>query len=330
MKQGHKMTMITGIYVFITFSAVLNARACSHFTVSYGNTVFAANNKDTEHKNSHLWCFPPTEGKFGRLLFGVIEGVPGGWIYVQCGINDQGLFIDGADVPLSFLKNDSGKPQFLGEQLRPFILERCSSVNETIELLSQYSYENPWQKQYLVADKYGDAMLVSAGKDGVLKFTRKTGVYLQGTNFNVNDPFTCWRYDRAQQLLNEIVTEENITVEYFREILSSINQSFTVYSNIYDLKNGKVYIYLEKNYTEVLEIDFAVTIANGKFNCSLESLANGKFTFLTSSSTNSDITTNISTSASTTSTISTNADWDIIFPVIFLIILSSLHKKKNR
>ncbi len=329
MKQRNRLIILLIMWTVTIIPVIINVRGCSHFTASHGNAILVANNKDTEHQNSHIWCYPSSEGKFGRILFGVIEGVPNGWTYVQCGLNDQGLFIDGADVPLSVLKNHSEKPQFSGEQVRPFVLEKCATVNDTIELLSQYQFETRWHKQYLVADKYGEAMLVSAGNDHELSFTRKQGIYLHGTNFNINDPFPCWRYDTAKQMLDEIEGEENITIEYFKQILSSINQSFTVYSNIYDIQNGNIYIYRNRNFNEVAIVNLTEELAKGEYNCSLESLMKGKCTFPT--------TTQLSTTKMNSTTAPSNTETDTsdtvsihVVPILGLLIISLIIHKKRK
>lgn len=65
--------------------------------------------------------------------------------------------------------------------------------------------------QVHLADATGDAVVISAGKDGELAFTRKQkgDKYLISTNFNVANPencynYPCWRYDIGAEMMDEI------------------------------------------------------------------------------------------------------------------------------
>ena len=118
-----------------------------------------------------------------------------------------------------------------------------------------------------VADRTGDAVVISAGPDGEIAFTRKQkgNGYLVSTNFNRANPqngrYPCWRYDTAVSMLEEIQEEDDLTADYFRSILDAVHQKGssvnTVYSNIFDLKNGIIYLYHWHQFDEVVKLNVA-------------------------------------------------------------------------
>ena len=70
--------------------------------------------------------------------------------------------------------------------------------------------------QIHLADASGDAVVISAGPDGEVAYTRKLpgNGYLVSTNFNLANPGNgtkSWRYDKATALLAELLKSEDVT-----------------------------------------------------------------------------------------------------------------------
>jgi hypothetical protein len=74
----------------------LETQACSVFTASRVDKVFAATNKDWNNTCTRIRIYAPTEDKFGRLYFGY--EVSQGFQNVG-GMNEHGLWYDGASLP---------------------------------------------------------------------------------------------------------------------------------------------------------------------------------------------------------------------------------------
>jgi hypothetical protein len=131
--------------------------------------------------------------------------------------------------------------------------------------------------QVLLADATGDAVVISAGPDKELAFTRKSKEdgFLVSTNFNRANPdntyrggYPCWRYDKAFEMLNKIEDEEDLTVDYFKSILDACHVEGpvgnTLYSNVFDLKNGVIYLYYWHQFYETAVLKVAEEIARNK------------------------------------------------------------------
>ncbi|RLD57532.1 MAG: hypothetical protein DRI97_05160, partial [Bacteroidetes bacterium] len=71
-------------------------RACSVFTASGIDRIYAATNKDWNNEKTRIRFYAPSEGKYGRVYFGyqVSEGFQN-----VGGMNEHGLWYDGASLP---------------------------------------------------------------------------------------------------------------------------------------------------------------------------------------------------------------------------------------
>ncbi len=117
------------------------------------------------------------------------------------------------------------------------------------------------------ADATGDAVVISAGPDGKVAFTREPAGdgYLVSTNFNLANPYSggypCWRYDRAEKMLGAVRGQEELTVERVASIMEAVHvegpSGWTLYSLVADLRERLVYVYFMFQYDVpiVLSID---------------------------------------------------------------------------
>ncbi len=104
-------------------------------------------------------------------------------------------------------------------------------------------------------------------------FTRKAAGngYLISTNFNLANPENGtkgWRYDKAVSMLEGLISMQNFLLEYIGEILDAVHletlTSYTLYSNIFDLRNRKIYLYYLSQYDELVELDLDEEISKGQ------------------------------------------------------------------
>jgi len=237
--------------------------SCTIFTSSYGDTVLFGNNEDYINPNTYYWVVPSSGGDYGAVYFGFDNFWP------QGGINEKGLTFDVNALPKAVLNPHPELPKVKN----PFyeFLNKCSTVEEVIDRVKSYSWENSWRAQVHVADATGDAVVISAGPDGEIAFIRKQkgNGYLISTNFNRANPkngrYPCWRYDTTVAMLKDIQSEDNLTADYFRSILDAVHQESplvnTVYSNVFDLKDGIIYLYHWHQFDEVVTLNVAEELA---------------------------------------------------------------------
>lgn len=207
----------------------------------------------------------------------------------QGGINEKGLCFDLNALPKSRLNPHPELPS-APTYAPPYekhpmwvpvlILRKAATVEEAITIASKYQRGNWYAKsgylryQINFADAKGDAVVMSVDENGELAFSRKNDgeAYLISTNFNKANPqnalkYPCRRYAIAEGMLERLSKEDGLTVDYFKKILDSVHVegliTSTLYSNVFDLKNGMIYLYHWQQFDEVVVLKVEEELAKG-------------------------------------------------------------------
>jgi len=257
------MKILFNIIVYMTLVCLNNYLfACTIFTSASNDVVLAGNNEDMCTTNTIIHLIPPSQDNYGRILW----GFKGEGNY-QGGMNEYGLFFDGAGTPKVEMAYKWDLPKYNGDYVMQGALEQCKTVEEALEFIKNYKMPYLQHCHILLADATGDAVLIEWGNNK-LNFLRKADKnFLIATNFNITettDPEDeCYRYLTVQNMLDN--SEPNI--ELYKNILSLTHVEGkypTVYSTICDLKNQKVYLYNFHNYSFCKELDLNEELAKGE------------------------------------------------------------------
>ena len=263
------MTLLIGTVV----SAVNSVSACTGFTASEGENVLVGNNFDWSLDfNVYMNVLTAEEGKNGLVLFDMYWpwfGDPNGVLPIQ-GMNDQGLFYDTYFTPYLEPVNSNDKPFFNSEDpdynkygwmgILPYCLAKCSTVSEVLDIIDQYNLKDWTKGQCFFVDKNGDSVIIEG--DSIIY---KDGDFQVITNFLQSHPglgdYPCSRYDTAVSMLEDMT---ELPVDYFTSICDATHQSSSIFSNIYDLKQEKIWIHYFYNYNKVYEIDLNEELEKGE------------------------------------------------------------------
>ena len=226
--------------------------ACTGFTSSSDGIVLVGNNEDyTLDCAPKINIYPQMDDEYGRIVFCnkpyPFDNMP---YFEFGGMNDQGLFFDSFAVPYRHLTNPESKPVYNGWYI-PNVLKDCSTVEEALTDFNQWHHPMLENNQILIADRMGDSAIIEG--DIVI---RKNGDFQVVTNFLQSNPehgwYPCWRYDTAVDMLENM---NDLSIDYFRDICNATHSdgvySYTIYSNVYDLVNGIVYLYYLHDYSTV-------------------------------------------------------------------------------
>ena len=241
---------------------------CTVFTVTKGDQVFFGGNDDYINPDSYYWVDPGDDQNYGAIWIGTHDNV-------QQGVNEKGLAYDANGLPRVDTNPHSEREPVYGDYTSYpiYILRECATVTEVIEWVNTHRWHSYMHDQMQFADATGDAVIISAGTDGEVVFTRKPpgDGYLVSTNFNVANPsngfgYPCWRYDTATQRLSELVKQANeLTAQDATAVLDAVHveggASWTIESMVADLPNGVVYIYFFYQYDKPLVLNVAEEIA---------------------------------------------------------------------
>lgn len=268
------ISCIVCLCLSLSFSGAL-LNACSVFTASGLDKVYAATNKDWNNIHTRIRFYAPTAGKYGRVYFGyqVSEGFQN-----VGGMNEHGLWYDGASLPnRSDIYNHFNKPTIRGE-LCEKALEECRTVEEVIQLYKQF-YSPHWQGHSMWADASGNSVIIEYGEKDVV-FLRKEHGYQVMTNYYLSDSTNlrwskCHRYNAINEILNG---RGELSLELMTRALEASHKEGltpTLFSNVYDLKNGEIYVYHFHYYGEYVRINLAEELFKGDQYIELPQLFSG-------------------------------------------------------
>ncbi len=239
--------------------------SCTMFTLTKNGKTLVGNNEDWRNPNTKMWFVLPEEGKYGIVYFGFDDLTP------QGGMNDQGLVFDYmATQPLE-VKNSLHKETFRGD-LMDKVMRECATVEEALNLVDHYNLQYFRSFQVMIVDKSGDSAIIEGDV-----IQRKKGNFQVCTNFYLSqlkegDDIPCDRYKIATNLLSK----NELTIDAFRNILAAVHQEGaqggTLYSNIYDVNRGLVYLYHFHNYENVVAINLEDELKKGEHTIDLPTL----------------------------------------------------------
>jgi hypothetical protein len=243
---------------------------CSIITVSKGDSVFFGGNDDYINPDSYYWVEPGDSSRYGVIWIGTPDNP-------QQGINEKGLAYDANGLPRVDVNPHSERIPVKGEYYHHYVMQimhECSLVEEVISWVNLHQHYPYMHDQLHFADATGDAVIISAGEDGELVFTRKPlgDGFLVSTNFNVanhsnNFGYPCWRYDKANELLGPLLeTEDPISLRDVTSVMDAVHMekgsSWTIETMVADLVHGEVYLYYFFQYDRPVVLNVKHELSN--------------------------------------------------------------------
>ena len=242
--------------------------ACFILFAKGDSNILVANHEDWFASDAAVKINPPSGSKYGSVVFTFLTE---GW--AQGGMNEKGLFFDGAQTPFQeiIFGSDKQKPMTYPWQE---ILDKAATVKEALGILQRYSLPELTEATIMLADATGEAVIVGV-HNNKLDVRTLSGDYMIQTNFNrwhpeLSDEPACQRYLLAEQ---NISLTPNADVDDLLSILKQTHQdSLTQYSNIYDLTNKTIYTYNKRNFEHPITTALPDIFEHGDCILSLDSL----------------------------------------------------------
>jgi tetratricopeptide (TPR) repeat protein len=258
--------MMKNILLFVLVLQLIQSHvfACTIIFSNDGKNVYVGNNEDfLNTAKSKIWFVPASAKKYGAAYWGFnyfpfkAQRIP------QGGMNEHGLFFDKTSVPEKALKMDKDKRN-AGAFYLSRILERCKTVDEAIEMIQTRNLKHFTKGQIFIADKTGNYAIID---NNVI--TKKTKDYAVITNFRVSEPelggFPSQKYNSGMKMLEH---NNEASCGNFENILNEVHQVgseySTIYSQICDLKNGKINLYHFHNFEHRKVVDLKEELKKGK------------------------------------------------------------------
>lgn len=268
MKKRYILTII--LLAFIHSTELL---ACTIFHTNHeSGGVLIGRNFDWDRPGGNVW-FIPGDDKNNNITILEQNGVDMPFE----GVNNKGLFVGIAEAPVTDTPFLMLKPNRKSLEMVRVVLEQASNVDEAIELFHKYDVAfgkflgNP-QIHYKLVDASGSFATIDF-IDREIVITKDKEICRVMTNHYVSDPdrgksgkTSFERYDVATDALKKA----HHSIQDVQKILKAVSQDSTVWSNVYDIGNQKIYVSYKGS--KPFAIDLKNEMYLGKHGYSLQAL----------------------------------------------------------
>jgi len=263
----------------ISGSSITSVYACTNFKIKDDQTFFFGNSEDHAFRqiSDTFITFVPqgqtwddgSNLKDGAGGVGYANGSGNSW--VQGGMNEKGLAFDSSSVPHTEPNLHDERPPYLVPEIFS-----CETISEVVEYKQTHGvYQQEGSVQSFYVDESGESVVFHIGEDGEFNFFRNNESFQLASNFYVDDPSrgnpgsdAIRRYDAAEQVLDNIVENDDISIESTTLVLDAVHFEGsavnTLYSNIFDVTNGDIYLYFFHQFEEVVKLNLEEELAKGR------------------------------------------------------------------
>lgn len=235
------------------FILIPNAFSCSMVKLTRNGKTIVGNNEDWFNPNTRIWFETRRNGGFGAMYVGFENMFP------QGGMNEAGLVFDGFGQSYRAVTDTIGKLKIPPGDLYKKIMQECATVDEVKNVFNQYNRDF-WSSAVLrFIDKSGKYLYV----DGDSLIIGDNATFVQ-TNVRPYENKECWRLEKATRL---VADSYNTSIDYCTSVMDSVHQGGnwggSVYTTIYDLNEGKIYLYYFYDYKHKVTFDLKDELLKG-------------------------------------------------------------------
>ena len=171
------------------------------------------------------------------------------------GMNDQGVAIGMMAVPGAQPPKDQSKVTISSLYVIRLVLDYAANVQEAISLIRKYNidFTGGPPLHYFITDSSRNSVIVEFLNNDI-KIIKNTEFWQVSTNFNITGltnetaKSSCWRYKLTWNSLensNGIFTEEEAL-----DLLSSVSQSNTIWSIVYNVSASNINVVMGKKFNQ--------------------------------------------------------------------------------
>lgn len=252
--------MIRFIFLILFLMPLATALPCSMISFVDGDgNVWVGNNEDYFDPDTWIWTLPKGKHDYGAVYFGF------GNYFAQGGMNEAGLVFDGFAMETLEVKNLKGKKSTNPSKLVNEIMHSCATVSEVERILMRYQLDFLENAQLMFVDETGASLIVEG--DAIL--IKSPAEYRLCTNFyqsliSSQEEITCERYLAGYELMEAMPMADRGKQTCIDALNTMHAEGFwggTMYSNVYEPKAGKIYLYQFHNFEEEVELSVSEVLA---------------------------------------------------------------------
>lgn len=223
----------------------------------FGKT-FVGNNEDFCDESTFIWFEKGKTTEYGSVFVGFHD------LFPQGGMNEKGLVFDAFSIKTSIVHKKPNKLPYYYD-LAKDILKKCQNVDEVYDMLYKYDISSLTSAMLLYVDKNGSYLIVEPDtmiKGNDSKYLLSNFCPSKTSDLNsVKIPF----YQKGRKIL-DAKADTNIT--YLKSLSDAMHQDWkgmggTIYTTIYDVDDGKIYVYFFHDYKHQISFDLKDELAKG-------------------------------------------------------------------
>lgn len=247
--------------LMLTASSI-HVSACSMFKITQGGKTLVGNNEDYWNPNTRIWFEKGESQKFGAMYVGFDN------LYPQGGMNEAGLVFDGFAMDYLAITDTTNKEDLSTGEKFSFtknILQKCATVLEVREILLKYNLQMFQTSLLFFVDKSGEYLIV----EGDSLILGNDSTYIQSNFYpsctkndeDINIDF----YQNGRKHL--AANPADTSLAYCSDIMNAMHQDWgyggTLYTTIYDLEKGVIYLYYNSDFETVVTFDLKKELEKG-------------------------------------------------------------------
>jgi len=248
-------------FVILGCMSVTEGFGCSMFKISlYGKTM-VGNNEDFWNPNTYMWTEQGKNQEFGAIYFGYENFWP------QGGINQAGLVFDGFAEEYLVIRDTLGKPPLKNDFIKE-IMKTCASVEQVRKYLKQYNLSGLERGMLFFVDKTGKYLIAEG--DSLIIGNREyyvlSNFYPSQTPDVTKVPIVF--YQKGRKLLE---SRRDTSISFCSSVSDTLHQEKewgggTMYTTIYDLNEGIIYLYHFRDYDHVVKFNLNLELEKSNYN----------------------------------------------------------------
>jgi hypothetical protein len=247
-----KSKLITSIITIVicVFFMISNSYPCSMFKITMHGKTMVGNNEDYWNPNSRIWFEKGQKGEYGAFYVGFNNFWP------QGGMNQAGLVFDGFAEDYKAIADTIGKRPLTINFLRE-IMRRCATVDEVKNYLSQFNLSGLETSMFFFVEKSGKYLVVEG--DSLIVGNKEkyivSNFYPSQIKNECDVPLSYYQKGRKYA-----ENTQDISVAFCTSVMDTMHQerdwgAGTMYTTVYDLKEGLIYLYFFRDYTHVVKFN---------------------------------------------------------------------------
>jgi len=262
-----KLTTRIILLVFFGFILIPSSFCCSMFEITMHGKTMVGNNEDYWNPNDRIWFEKGHNGEYGAMYVGFDNFWP------QGGMNQAGLVFDGFAEDYKAINDTVGKKALSTNFLKE-IMKKCASVYDVKKYLSQYNLSGLETSMFFFVDKSGK-YLVAEG-DSLIIGNKESYIvsnfYPSQIKNECDVPLSF--YQKGRKYLEN---NKDTSVSFCSSIMDTMHQekawgAGTMYTTVYDLKEGIIYLYFFRDYTHVIKFNLNKELSKNNYSLNIPEL----------------------------------------------------------